>query len=41
MSLRLKFNLVLAGVLLVAATVTGMYIHRFLQNSAIEEVKHN
>lgn len=41
MSLRLKFNLVLAGVLLVAATVAGVYVHRFLQDAAIEEVQHN
>ena len=41
MSLRLKFNLVLAVVLLVAAAGAGVYVHRFLQQSAIEEVQHN
>jgi two-component system cell cycle response regulator len=41
MSLRLKFNLVLAAVLLVAAAGAGVYVHRFLQQSAIEEVQHN
>ena len=41
MSLRLKFNLVLAAVLLVATAVAGVYVHRFLQDSAIEEVQHN
>ena len=41
MSLRLKFNLVLACVLLVAAAGTGLYVHRFLQKTAIEEVQHN
>ena len=39
MSLRLKFNLVLAGVLLLAVLVAGAYVHRFLQQSAIEEVQ--
>ena len=41
MSLRLKFNLVLAGVLLLAVLGAGAYVHRFLQQSAIEEVQHN
>ena len=41
MSLRLKFNLVLAGVLLLAVAGAGLYVHRFLQQSAIEEVQHN
>jgi len=41
MSLRLKFNLVLASVLLVAAASAGLYVHRFLQETAIEEVQHN
>lgn len=41
MSLRLKFNLVLAGVLVVAAAGAGVYVHRFLQQSAIDEVQHN
>ena len=41
MSLRLKFNLVLASVLLVAAAAAGLYVHRFLQETAIEEVQHN
>ena len=41
MSLRLKFNLVLAGVLLLAVLGAGAYAHRFLQQSAIEEVQHN
>src|SRR3989344_2537948 len=40
MSLRLKFNLVLAAVLLVAAAGAGVYVPRFLQQSAIEEVQH-
>lgn len=41
MSLRLKFNLVLAGVLLLAALGAGWYVDRFLQKAAIEEVEHN
>ena len=41
MSLRLKFNLVLAAVLVMAAAGAGYYIHQFLQRSAIEEVRHN
>ena len=41
MSLRLKFNLVLASVLLVAAAAAGLYVYRFLQETAIEEVQHN
>jgi len=41
MSLRLKFNLVLACVLLLAAVGAGVYVDRFLQESAIEEVQHN
>lgn len=41
MSLRLKFNLVLAGVLLVAALGAGAYVHRVLQQSAIRDVQHN
>lgn len=41
MSLRLKFNLVLAGVLLLAVLGAGLYVHRFLQKSAIDEVQHN
>ena len=41
MSLRLKFNLVLAAVLLLAVVGAGIYVHRFLQQSAIEEVQHN
>ena len=41
MSLRLKFNLVLAAVLLLAVLGAGAYVHRFLQQSAIEEVQHN
>ena len=40
MSLRLKFNLVLAGVLLLAAAGAGLYVHRFLQQQAIEEVHY-
>ena len=41
MSLRLKFNLVLAGVLLLAVLGAGIYINQFLQKSAIAEVQHN
>src|SRR3990167_7964245 len=41
MSLRLKFNLVLAAVVFAAAVGAGLYVHRFLQQSAIEEVQHN
>ena len=41
MSLRLKFNLVLASVLLLAVLGAGAYVHRFLQQAAIEEVQHN
>ena len=41
MSIRLKFNLVLAVVLLLAAAGAGFYVHGFLQKSAIDEVRHN
>lgn len=41
MSLRIKFNLVLAAVLLLAAAGAGWYVHRFLEETAIEEVRHN
>jgi Protein of unknown function (DUF3365). len=41
MSLRLKFNLVLAAVLLVAVAGAGLYVHRFLQNAAVAQVQHN
>lgn len=41
MSIRLKFNVVLAVVLLVAAAGAGFYVHGFLQRAAIEEVRHN
>lgn len=41
MSLRLKFNLVLAGTLLLALLGAGMYVHRFLEKMAMDEVQHN
>ena len=41
MSIRLKFNLVLAVVLLLAAAGAGFYVHGFLQKAAIDEVRHN
>lgn len=41
MSIRLKFNLVLAVVLLLAAVGAGYYVHGFLQKAALEEVRHN
>jgi diguanylate cyclase (GGDEF)-like protein len=41
MSLRWKFNLVLAATLLLALVGAGMYVHRFLQQAAMEEVRHN
>ena len=41
MSLRLKFNLVLAGVLVLAVFGAGVYVNQFLQKLAIAEVQHN
>lgn len=41
MSLRLKFNLVLAGALLLALVGAGWYVSRFLERMAVNEVQHN
>lgn len=41
MTLRWKFNLVLASTLLVAMLGAGVYVHRFLQSMAMQEVHHN
>ena len=41
MTLRVKFNLVLAAAFLLSLIGAGIYYNRYLEQGAIEEVRHN